>query len=109
MIEVYVLKRTDLKEKDPSEVPIPSGHFRASGHIIILRDEDPDNTDDESDVVDAYTTSSSALETRLFGNAFVHSCELYKERVFQLAQAASVELEGLDDKETAIELEPLGA
>ncbi|KAF2630060.1 hypothetical protein BU25DRAFT_485241 [Macroventuria anomochaeta] len=63
LIEVYVLKRSDLKNRYPGDVTIPGGHFRASG---------------KKDGVGAYTTLSSTLETKLFGNAFAHSCELYK-------------------------------
>lgn len=111
LIEVYVLKRTDLKTRYPEDVSIPRGHFRASGHTVILRDEDSDNVGDGDDDIGAYTTSSTMLETRLFGNGFVHSSDLYRERIVQLARTASIETDceegSEEDKEIAIGLEPL--
>ncbi|KAF1928891.1 alpha/beta-hydrolase [Didymella exigua CBS 183.55] len=105
LIEVYVLELSDLRTRYPEEVPVPAGHFRASGHTIVLKIEDPDDESEEDVEIRAYMTSSRTLETMLFGNAFEHSCELYKYRVMQLARSASVEHISEDDKSEEIVIE----
>lgn len=112
LIEVFVLAPSTLTERYPDGIIIPSGHFRASGHTIVLKLEDPDEIGDEEDEggeVGAYTTLSSTLETMLFGDPFVHSSDLYMERIARLARSASGNKDSGDEmeKEFEIELQPL--
>ncbi|KAL8912275.1 MAG: hypothetical protein Q9172_007530, partial [Xanthocarpia lactea] len=51
----------------------------ASGHQVILRDADPDDLD--SNNIQVYTTESSVLEKKLFGNPFVHPMKEYLDRI----------------------------
>ncbi|KAL9024574.1 MAG: hypothetical protein Q9196_006418 [Gyalolechia fulgens] len=79
LIDVYVLSRNDLDIRYPNGVEIPHGLFRASGHQVILRDADPDDLD--SNNIEVYTTESSVLEKKLFGNPFVHPMKEYLDRI----------------------------
>ena len=79
LVEVYVLTPKDLSERYPGGVKVPQGHFRASGNLIILRDVDPD--DGDGDEIRAFNTDTGLLETKLFGNPFVHPMDKYVEHI----------------------------
>ena len=83
LIDVYVLSNKELDQRYPGGFYVPSGRFRASGNTVILRDIDPDN--EKGMDVKTYKTNSERVETKLFGNPFVHLMTEYLERIEQLA------------------------
>ena len=78
-----MLSNKDLDQRYPGGFYVPSGRFRASGNTVILRDIDPDN--EKGMDVKTYKTNSERVETKLFGNPFVHLMTEYLERIEQLA------------------------
>jgi hypothetical protein len=70
---------------------------------VILRDVDPNN--EKGTDIKIYNTNSERVETKLFGNPFVHLMREYLERIEQLASletslAYSHTAENMGDKKT---------
>jgi hypothetical protein len=104
LIKIYLMSRDEIERQHSNGLEIPLGHFRASGHPLILLDSDPDDMDAEGFL--ACTTSSSTLEKMLFGNPFVHPRAEYVRRVVQLAEANGLgsETSSVMKKEMVVEI-----
>lgn len=104
LIRVYLASKEEVETNLAPGIDIPRGHFRASGHPVILMDADPDDL--EAEGFEAYTTTSESVEKMLFGNPLVHMRADYVERVKQLAAASGLEdvTDGEVDKELSVEV-----
>lgn len=74
LISVYALS-SELYKKKFGKVIVPSPELRVCGNCIVLIDQNPD--DIEERFVQAVQAEGAFIESRLFGNPFLHMAEEY--------------------------------
>lgn len=87
LLDVFALPEHEIITRcENFRVPPPV--LYGSGDCLILRDADRNSAD--SAEIDACIVERRVLDTKLFGNPFVHSMKIYLERIEKLAGQACV-------------------
>ncbi len=94
LISVYVLSPEELATKYPNGFAVPSPILRVSCTCIVLRDNDPDDMDEDG--FDAVEVAAQDVEKTLFGYPFVHLMSVYSARVEQLAAQSLRDVDAMD-------------
>lgn len=88
LLDVFALpEREFITRRENFRVPPPV--LYGSGDGLILRDADRNLAD--SAEIEACIVERRVLDTKLFGNPFVHSMKIYLERIEKLVGQAGVE------------------
>lgn len=86
--EDYIKSLLDIYVKDPEELVaegfrVPAAKYRVSGQCIVLQDSDPDDTDAVG--WKAVVVDGTQMESKLFGNPFLHQMKYYNAVITALA------------------------
>jgi hypothetical protein len=79
LLEVILVPESLFREKHPDGVQMPDPFFKISGNCILLRDPDPEDSNAED--IQPCMVASNIIESRLFGNPFVHGMKEYLSRI----------------------------
>lgn len=77
LISIYVLSPQGFEKEYGKLDETPKQVYHVSGQCIVLRDEDPDNEENDLGSFKAYVIVNSLLESCLFGNPFMHMMDEY--------------------------------
>jgi len=86
--EDYIKSILDIYMKDPEELVaegfhVPAAKYRVSGQCVVLQDNDPDDPDAVG--WKAVVVDGTQMESKLFGNPFLHQMKYYNAGITALA------------------------
>jgi hypothetical protein len=103
LMEVFLLPDHEF-ERRRDHWPVPAPKLNGSGKCVVLKDKDANSLD--SSEFAAYVVDRAVLDTKMFGDPFMHFMKEYLKRTKFVAKEADFDWDGVAQEfERALEQE----